>query len=101
MASSNQLVLGFTGKLSTIKTLWMKHNKHTGYDTKVAQNIRSPKARHFSVCCSALTTGWKLASCCGAHVEAIGDTQEVMSIVSLELSHSCDGAEKRKRGHFT
>ena len=62
MTSTMQLAVGATGKLSVLKSSWLKLNHDSGYQVKVSQNIEKPKARYFSVCFTAPKTGWKKAA---------------------------------------
>ena len=102
MTSTNQLYIGAKISKTNLKACWLKYNHDSGYDVKIVQNIDQPKSRYFSVCYSAPKTGWKSAtSTCRAHVKAIGDTAEELSITSIDMSHSCVQDNKRKRNYWT
>ena len=102
MSSTSQLAVGLKGKLSMIKPLWLNYNSNSGYPVQVSQNVEKTKARYFSVCYSAPKTGWNDSNdCCKAHLKAIGDTREEMTVVSLDLCHTCGNNNKRKRNYLT
>jgi hypothetical protein len=86
--SNSQLYVGALISKTNLKASWLKFNHDTGYDVKAVQNTQRPKYRFFSVCYSAPTTGWKSdTTSCRAHVKAIGDEAEEMSITSVNLVH--------------
>jgi hypothetical protein len=105
MSSTNQLALGVKLQAGELKAKWLKLNHDRGYDVQVVQNIAKPKARYFSVCYSAPKTGWKNATeTCRAHIKGIGDSQDVLEIVSINPTHTCsetDTHKKRKRNYRT
>ena len=105
MTSTSQLHLGAKFTKTNLKAAWLKYNHDSGHDVKVVQNIERPKSRYFSVCYSASTTGWKKDTTgCRAHVKAVGDVGQELSIISLNLEHTCslgDGNNKRKRNYLT
>jgi MULE transposase domain len=83
----------------------LKYIHDSGHDVQIVQNIERPKSRYFSLCYTAPKTGWKSATnTCRAHVKAVGDTSEEMSIVSINLCHTCEREatdNKRKRNYRT
>jgi hypothetical protein len=104
MTSTSQLAIGLRINKGNLKAAWLKYNHDTGYDIQVVQNMETPKSRYFSVCYSAPKTGWKKATgTCRAHVIAVGETSDDLSISSLNLTHTCerDGENRRKRNYRT
>ena len=101
MASTHQLAVGVKGKLPELKSRWLKFNHDNGYQVKVSQNVSGPKARYFSMCYSAPTTGWKNCdSGCRAHIKAVEDTREDMTITSLNVQHTCSSADSRRKRNY-
>ncbi|CAB9521315.1 hypothetical protein SEMRO_1184_G250140.1 [Seminavis robusta] len=98
------LAVGYKGGLSAIKSQWLKCNNDSGYQVHVSQNIEKPKARYFSVCFTAPKTKWKTSDCCKAHVKAVGDNREDMTITSYNPVHTCSRTEssiRRKRNYLS
>ena len=104
MSSSVTLALSAKGSPSDLRGKWLKHNNNTGFEVHTSQNQKKPKARFFSVCFAAPCAGWKKASGCRAHIKAVGDSTEEMTIESLDLVHICGamvGRVRRKRNYLT
>ena len=99
MASTHQLLVGSSGTLSQIKAQCLKYNHDSSRHVKVSQNIASPKARYFSICYTAPTTGWEDAQCCRAHLKAIGQSRDEMEVVSVDLVHTCSNTVHHKRNY--
>ena len=103
MSSTTQLAAGYSGKLSVLKSSWLKFNHDTGYQVQVSHNIEKPKARYFSICFTANKTGWKTSQeGCRAHLKAIGNNRDNMTITSIDMNHTCGASrERRKRNYRT
>ena len=100
---SQQLAVGITGKLSWLKSRWLKLNHDSGYEVHVSQNIEKPKSRYFSVCYSAPRTGWKdTGDHCKAHIKAVGKNRDEMTITDIDTNHTCGvNHSRRKRNYLT
>lgn len=92
---------GAVGTLSEIRGAWLQHNNSSGFSVHVSMNHVKPKARFLSVCCSTPRVGWNKATGCRAHVRAVGNTRESMTITSVDLVHTCGNGPKRKRNYLT
>jgi MULE transposase domain len=105
MTSTSQLCVGMKVSKTNLKASWLKFNSDSGYHVKVVQNTKRPQARYLGICYSAPSKGWKQATdSCRAHVHAVGNTEDEMSILSVNLSHTCGregDSNKRKRNYLT
>ena len=100
MTSIHQLTAGYKGSLSSIKASWLKFNNNSGHAVQVSQNIAKPKARYLSVCYSSSKTGWDKADGCQAHLRAIGDSRNDMTVVSCDLVHTCDVSKVHRKRNY-
>ena len=102
MSSTQQLAVGYSSSLSTLKARWLSFNNAAGHHVWVSQNIAKPKARYFSVCCTAPKTGWNEDNGhCLAHIKAIGPTRDEMTVSSIDLNHTCQGTKgSHKRNSY-
>ena len=86
--TSTQLVAGSGFALPELKAHWLKFNNSSGYQYKISQNTAKPKARLFCVCFTAPESKkeWENSYCCKAHLHAVGDTRDDMSIISVDMN---------------
>ena len=101
MSSTLQLKVGHRGSVVEARTFWMRHNQLCGRDYKTLQSTSRNGCRFFSVCYTAPSKAWKKSPYgCRAHIHVVGKTEEDCEIVSMDLHHSCDQSEnKRKRNY--
>ena len=98
---SMQLAIGNRFKYADLKSRWLKYDNESGYQVQVSQNVHKNKARYLSVCYTAPKTGWhKTNDGCRAHLKAIGDSHDCMTIESLDLTHTL-AAERKLGGRET
>ena len=101
MTSTAQLKLKVGHKTSAVeaKAFWLKHNQVVGRDVKVLQNTSRNGCRFLSVCYTAPSKGWKKETAgCRAHIHVIGKTEDDCTVKSLDLQHTCNQLDvKRKR----
>lgn len=104
MSSTHQLSIGQKLRLPELKAAWLKFNQNSGNEVQVVQNKKGPPAHYLNVCVAAPKVGWKKATdTCRAHIEAKGPSRDLLTIASVDLNHTCDRANdrKRKRQHHT
>jgi hypothetical protein len=98
MTSTSQLLVGMKVSIGALKSKWLKLNYNRGYNVKIVQSIEKPKIQYFSVCYSTLKTDWKNVTLrYRAHVKAIGEEKDQMSIVSIDLNHTCCREDNNKK----
>lgn len=101
MVSTHQPAVGVSVTLKQLKVQWLTHHNDCGRGFEVSQCTTKLKARCFSVCVSAPTTGWKDATRCRAHAKVIGDDVDSVTIHSVNLMHTCSHSASRKRNYLT
>ena len=100
MSSTHQLKLGYCSP-EVAKAQWLKHNQELDRSVKVLQNTSRNGLRYLSVCYSAPTVGWRKSHYgCRAHLNIVGKTLDECKIVSLDLRHSCDESDPRRKRQY-
>lgn len=102
MASTMTLKLGAAGKLTDVKSAWLRHNQQSGLQVQVGYNTVKPsKALFLSICHASKKTGWATATdCCRAHAKATGASRDEMVTTSLDLVHTCGAQSVRRKRNY-
>ena len=103
MLSSQQLSVGMKANKAYFRGAWIKWNAETGHEMRVAKNHTHPKSRLHLICYTNSKVGWLNSGGCRAHIWAVGDNDDCLEIISLDMRHTCgqDGSARatRKRNY--
>ena len=103
MSSTQLLAIGNRGSLNQIKASWLKFNNENGYQFHIAYNIKPNerrKERFHAVCYTAPRVKWEECNGCKAHIKAIGDTREDMTITELNMTHTCGREQSSRKRNY-